>query len=144
MVDKQVTLLTVSVKSSHTMGNAQQPVTGSAVGIPVMGSAAKGCAKQTGIFGAQQVVDDPLRNILTPCDGSMDLLVYYNSLRDAGFTNNAKLRALTAKTLKEKKIKMKPFHEKELLKRIANYNKKYPIKSVAKCATKSAKKGITQ
>eukprot|EP01083_Nonionella_stella_P171523 586134_1 len=123
-------------------------------------SAAKGSAKKTGIFGAQQVVDDPLRNILTPCDGSMDLLVYYNSLRDAGFTNNAKLRALTAKTLKEKKIKMKTFHEKELLKRIANYNKKYPIKSGAKYTvksgakypvksgakypTKSAKKGITQ
>eukprot|EP01083_Nonionella_stella_P003856 11090_1 len=82
-------------------------------------AASAGAIGGVGLCGTQQVVDDELRRILEPCDGSMNLLEYYDLLRAAGFTNNAKLRTLTTKTLKENKIKMKAFHEKELLKRIA-------------------------
>eukprot|EP01083_Nonionella_stella_P249364 862367_1 len=72
--------------------------------------------------GAAQVVDDDVRNILKPIQGSMDLLKYLDPLRAAGVTNADELRKLTKERLKEKGIKMMIFHEKELLKRIARDN----------------------
>eukprot|EP01083_Nonionella_stella_P144073 449108_1 len=68
---------------------------------------------------ADHVRDDEVRNVLKPSYGSMDLLQYLRPLRAAGFTNKTKLCTLTEERLKEVNIKMKVFHKKELLKRIA-------------------------
>eukprot|EP01083_Nonionella_stella_P249440 862523_1 len=63
--------------------------------------------------------DDDLTNLLRPQKGSKQNLLnkqYYDALSAAGFTNNAKLRALTDKNLIDNGIKL-VFHRKELLKR---------------------------
>eukprot|EP01083_Nonionella_stella_P161089 527221_1 len=67
-----------------------------------------------------QFADDDLRNILAPYEGSMNLLAYYDRLRDTGYTNNAMLLTLTQEKLMDKKIGMMRFHCKGLLQRIAD------------------------
>eukprot|EP01083_Nonionella_stella_P051666 137183_1 len=82
----------------------------------------RGTASRAQNDGTAQAVDDDVRNILRPYGGSMDLLKYLDPLRAAGVINKDELRKLTKERLKEKGIKMKIFHEKELLRRIARAN----------------------
>eukprot|EP01083_Nonionella_stella_P007002 20277_1 len=107
-------------KAQHTMGLTLQEHDTDVDDVVFMKRVSRGSERSAQVDGTGQYGDDALQNILEPRGGSIDLSEYLNALRDAGFTNKKMIRTLTSDKLQEHKIKMKVFHKKELLKRIAD------------------------
>eukprot|EP01083_Nonionella_stella_P035909 97941_1 len=73
--------------------------------------------------GTAPTVDDDLQNILRPqVDSNLNLMQYFFTLFHANFRDNASLRKLTKHKLDE--LKVKAFHQLELIRRIEKLKKK--------------------
>eukprot|EP01083_Nonionella_stella_P055924 147447_1 len=74
--------------------------------------------------GTTPIIDDDLRNVLNPQAGgsTTDLMGYYFQFYDAGIIDNAALSALTENRLNELVVDIKPFHRRELLRRVQALN----------------------